>query len=70
MKCTFMGAKIAAFFETAKRILLKDVKGFGKVRFTLSRAPSAYPSMPLPHRLHMVSWTGPCGQSSRHRRSL
>lgn len=67
MKCAFLSAKITAFFETAKRILLKDVKGFGKVRFTLPRTPSAYPSMP--HRLHMVAWTGPCGQSSRHRRS-
>ena len=29
-----MAAKIAAFFKTAKRNLLKDVKGFEKVRFT------------------------------------
>ncbi len=35
MKCAFLGAKIAAYFETTKRILLKDVKGFGKVRFTM-----------------------------------
>jgi len=35
MKCSFLGAKIAAYFETTKRILLKDVKGFGKVRFTM-----------------------------------
>ena len=35
MKCAFLDAKIAAFLETAKRILLKDVKGFGKVRFTV-----------------------------------
>ena len=31
----FLRTKIAASFETAKRILLKDVKGFGKVRFTV-----------------------------------
>ena len=35
MKCAFLGTKIAASFETAKRILLKDVKGFEKVRFTV-----------------------------------
>jgi hypothetical protein len=27
MKCAFLGTKIAASFETAKRILLKSVKG-------------------------------------------
>ena len=32
MKCAFLGAKIAAFVETAKRNLLKSVKGFEKVR--------------------------------------
>ena len=32
MKCAFLGAKIAALIETAKRILLKSVKGFEKVR--------------------------------------
>lgn len=31
----FSGTKIAASFETAKRNLLKDVKGFRKVRFTV-----------------------------------
>ena len=30
MKCAFPGAKIAAYFETAKRNLLKSVKGFEK----------------------------------------
>ena len=33
MKCAFLGTKIAASFETAKRILLKDVKGFEKSAF-------------------------------------
>ena len=32
MKCAFLSTKIAASFETAKRILLKVVKGFEKVR--------------------------------------
>ena len=32
MKCAFLGTKIAASFETAKRKMLKDVKGFEKVR--------------------------------------
>jgi len=32
MKCAFLGTKIAASFETAKRNLLKSVKGFEKVR--------------------------------------
>lgn len=31
MKCAFLGTKIGGPFETAKRILLKDVKGFEKV---------------------------------------
>ena len=31
----FLDTKIAASFETAKRNLLKDVKGFEKVRFTV-----------------------------------
>ena len=35
MKCAFLGTKIAASFETAKRNLLKSVKGFEKVRFTV-----------------------------------
>jgi hypothetical protein len=34
MKCAFPEAKIAAPIETAKRNLLKSVKGFEKVRFT------------------------------------
>lgn len=34
MKCAFIGAKIAVPIETAKRILLKSVKGFEKVRFS------------------------------------
>ena len=38
MKCALLDAKIAALFETVKRILLKDVKGFEKVRFTSFRA--------------------------------
>lgn len=33
MKCAFLGTKIAASFETAKRNLLKNVKGFEKVRY-------------------------------------
>ena len=32
MKCAFPEAKIAAPIETAKRNLLKSVKGFEKVR--------------------------------------
>ena len=32
MKCAFLSTKIGGPFETAKRILLKDVKGFEKVR--------------------------------------
>ena len=32
MKCAFLGTKIAASFETAKRIMLKVVKGSEKVR--------------------------------------
>ena len=32
MKCAFLGTKIGGSFETAKRILLKDVKGFEKER--------------------------------------
>ena len=32
MKCAFLSTKIAASFETAKRFLLKVVKGFEKVR--------------------------------------
>lgn len=32
MKCAFLGTKIAASFEAAKRNLLKSVKGFEKVR--------------------------------------
>ena len=39
MKCAFLGTKIAASFETAKRILLKSVKGFEKVRYTLEEKP-------------------------------
>ena len=35
MKCAFLRTKIAASFETAKRNLLKSVKGFEKVRFTV-----------------------------------
>ena len=35
MKCAFLGTKIAASFETAKRNLLKSVKGFEKVRSAL-----------------------------------
>ena len=38
MKYTFLTTKIAALEKTAKRILLKDVKGFEKVRFTSFRA--------------------------------
>ena len=38
MKCALLDAKIAALFETAKRNMLKDVKGFEKVRFTSFRA--------------------------------
>ncbi len=30
MKCAFLGTKIAVPFETAKRKMLKDVKGFEK----------------------------------------
>ena len=40
MKCAFLGTKIAASFETAKRNLLKSVKGFEKVRYTLANKPS------------------------------
>lgn len=40
MKCAFLGTKIAASFETAKRNLLKSVKGFEKVRYTLEEKPS------------------------------
>ena len=32
MKCAFLDTKIAASLETAKRNLLKSVKGFEKVR--------------------------------------
>ena len=35
MKCAFLDAKIAVPIETAKRILLKSVKGFEKVCFPL-----------------------------------
>ena len=40
MKCAFLGTKIAASFETAKRILLKSVKEFEKVRYSLANKPS------------------------------
>ena len=40
MKCAFLGTKIAASFETAKRILLKDVKGSEKVSYALTNKPS------------------------------
>ena len=33
MKCAFLGTKIAASTETAKRNLLKDVKGIEKLMF-------------------------------------
>ena len=33
MKCAFLGTKIAAPSETAKRNLLKDVKGIEKLMF-------------------------------------
>ena len=36
MKCAFPEAKIAAPIETAKRNLLKDVKGFEKERLSTS----------------------------------
>lgn len=40
MKCAFLGTKIAASFETAKRILLKVVKGSEKVSYSLANKPS------------------------------
>jgi len=40
MKCAFLDTKIAASFETAKRNLLKSVKEFEKVRYSLANKPS------------------------------
>ena len=59
MKCAFPEAKIAAPIETAKRNLLKSVKGFEKVRFTKFRVPVAGSSTPLLHGQHMACWLGP-----------
>ena len=39
MKCAFLGTKIAASFETAKRNLLKSVKGFENVRYLRAKGP-------------------------------
>ena len=36
MKCAFLGTKIGGPFETAKRFLLKDVKGIEKVRASVT----------------------------------
>lgn len=59
MKCAFLSTKIAASFETAKRILLKSVKGFEKVRFTSFQCPSTYLVGSHFHRLHPASGTEP-----------
>ena len=40
MKCAFLGTKIGGPFETAKRILLKVVKGSEKVSYSLANKPS------------------------------
>ena len=57
MKCTFLGAKIAAFIETAKRILLKSVKGFEKVRPFPAPLPDIQ-QIGLPSRSVWISGSG------------
>jgi hypothetical protein len=59
MKCAFLGTKIGGPFETAKRNLLKVVKGSEKVRFTSFQCPSTYLVGSHFHRLHPASGTEP-----------
>ena len=54
MKCAFLGTKIAASFETAKRNLLKSVKGFEKVRSTSIRLKHRIPFHPILRGLDLV----------------
>ena len=59
MKCAFLGTKIGGPFETAKRIMLKSVKGCEKVRFTSFQCPATYLVGSHFHRLHPASGTEP-----------
>jgi len=59
MKCAFLGTKIAASFETAKRIMLKVVKGSEKVR-------SKGYGPPFPFKTKLTAWPSLCSCPAGH----